>query len=305
MANEKWLSNVAKSGDYNDLANKIEVVTDINSTSEMDAASARSVKIVYDKALDSINISKTSKEKISKSLNDMGVTTDGSETFEQLSEKIKTIKSGIDTDNANATADKILVGNSAYVKGQKVEGSMKNHPSSSSGLAIQSSNGTVKCQIEKGAYLESNESGNPEITYKETDVSAAIGLTPDKILSGTTIGGITGSMSIVDSARVVNVVKQRVPTEASAKATDYRKFTVNVGFRPRYIFLKFLHSEYNWSTFYYFCTKDGINEGIYLYENHSTTSHYSPDDYITITDTGFVCDKVTVYDSIMSYTCAE
>lgn len=55
---EKWLSKVAKSGDYNDLLNKPQTTSEVNVDSDTIIATAKAVHTAYQKALEACEASK-------------------------------------------------------------------------------------------------------------------------------------------------------------------------------------------------------------------------------------------------------
>ena len=94
---------------------------------------------------------------------------------------------------ANATAGDILKDKTAWVNGSKLTGTIDNHGAITAGNSITQSGDKVYCRMPKGAYLTNASSGYPEISYPQGDVAAALGLTANKIISGSTIAGITGT----------------------------------------------------------------------------------------------------------------
>ena len=98
---------------------------------------------------------------------------------------------------ANAGAGDILSGKTAWVNGSKITGTMPNRGEYQIAGGIGFGDDYVAFnKIPYGCYPQSGNGWAPEIRAKKTDVAAALGLTANKIVSGSTICGVAGNVTI-------------------------------------------------------------------------------------------------------------
>ena len=99
--------------------------------------------------------------------------------------------------SANAGAGDILSGKTAWVNGSKITGTMPNRGEYQIAGGIGFGDDYVAFnKIPYGCYPQSSNGWAPEIRAKKTDVAAALGLTANKIVSGSTICGVAGNVTI-------------------------------------------------------------------------------------------------------------
>ena len=145
---------------------------------------------------------------IASALTGMGVDTSADATFKEMAEKISTIQTGIQTTDATATAEQLIAGATAYGANGKFTGTMKNITTSS---GIEFAPGNVTKVIEADAvYHQMNTDnvtrvlvryggengylqGNTLFGVSASYFASAFGITADKIVTGKSIMGITGT----------------------------------------------------------------------------------------------------------------
>lgn len=106
---------------------------------------------------------------------------------------------GVDSSDANATAGDIISSKTAYVNGVKVTGSLPLFPNSrtftvdNGGVALDAEDSNLQITTINTTKQVLDSGVNMVFSATYSDIATAIGLTADKIKSGETILGITGT----------------------------------------------------------------------------------------------------------------
>ena len=146
------------------------------------------IKVAQDKATQAFQSASDGKGKIKTAITgiDPSVTIPTDATFTQLATAIGQIKTGVDTGDATATAEGILAGLTAYVKGVKVTGAIPdNSGKTSEAMASAVQTGAILVRPPKGYY-----DGVSGSAVRLADAN----FIPDNILSGKSIFGLQGGI---------------------------------------------------------------------------------------------------------------
>ena len=228
------------------------------------------------------------------------------------------LASGGGTDTVNFTSDKLLTGYSANdSNGEKIDGTMPNRGTVTKSLSVNGSltlpsgyYDSIKVtqnipnrgeyqmaggvgsgddyialnKIPYGYYPQSSNGWAPEIRAKKTDVANHIGLTANKIVSGSTICGVAGTVTIqslggyskadIKNKGIVNrykVVKQgETPLNLNGKSNNMYVVLQNKTYYVRDSGNRYCEV---------FCIDNNLNNLIFLESSGTASTKYNKDYY--------------------------
>ena len=140
----------------------------------------------------------------------------------------------LDTSDATATPQDICMNKTAYVKGEKITGKVFEAGQTSmmtSDIEVNDSQINITKVMPQDYLFRKNGS----ITYnvKHADMSKAIGLTPEKIVEGNTIIGVSGTQKILDTsdadATAADIMKDKTAYVNGVKVVGTHEDTASEG----------------------------------------------------------------------------
>ena len=111
------------------------------------------------------------------------------------------MEAGIDTSDADATSDDICMGKTAYVNGEKITGKVFEAgitTMSTSNVTDTNYSVDVKSIMNQDYLFRKNGSLTYSVSYK--NMANAIGLTPEKLVEGNTVIGVSGIQKALDTS---------------------------------------------------------------------------------------------------------
>lgn len=116
----------------------------------------------------------------------------------QIFDVVGTLQEGIDTSDADAMVSDITINKTAYVNGEKITGTLPLFPNSRTftvdgGVTNDTENSKLTISTINTLKQTLDSNLNMEFSTSYSNAAQAIGLTADKIKSGETILGITGT----------------------------------------------------------------------------------------------------------------
>lgn len=166
----------------------------------------------------------------------------------------------VDTSDATATEENILVDKIAYISSGKTTGTMPNKTILDSSIGgINSDNPTVPVHIgtapQLGTQTGDNKTrfcvcppkgywpggGSSYVGVPLDSLASVLGITEDKIVAGNTICGVTGTVA---SINLITGTYNSVPVSYVKKPSGSLTIPINLSFAPKYVFVK-LYAYYD------------------------------------------------------------